>query len=570
MASQRSSANVASLSALYRTVLAERKLLVVLDNARDSEQVIPLLPGSSNSLVLVTSRSRLSGLVASTGAHRVVLDALSMAESREFLRCRLGAERVANEPDAIRDIVTLTGGLPLALAIVAAHAAGRPRFLLSTIADELSAFRDSLDAFSDIDGLTDLRAVFSWSYRALSVPAARLFRLLALCPGTSTTVFAAASLVGLSFRVTRALLRELDAASLWVESAPSRYACHDLLRLYATELVQEEETETEQRAALHRLLDHYLHTVYRAQLHLSQQLDMFAVPEFVDGVLPYEPVSLDTAMAWLTLEYPALLMVINWADSGGFSRHVWQMAWCIRHFQNRQTYWRDLRTVQDLALSAARRSDDQLGMAYAHRGVAAAKSQMGWSASQADSNASIEHVREALALFGSAGDDLTLAFTHRQLSGLFRLHGDCVSSVSAAERALALFRSVGEPMGEALALNAIGEAKTELGQADEALSYLRQCLSIAERIGATYLCAGTWEDVGYAYEQFGQYGEAVDGYERAVEIYRTTGGFRLPQTLDSLARVYAAMDRTEEADAAIADSDAIKTKFGWHDIPPRI
>ncbi|HEX3784991.1 MAG TPA: tetratricopeptide repeat protein, partial [Pseudonocardiaceae bacterium] len=560
VAPQESSMNVASLSALYRTVLAERKLLIVLDNARDSEQVIPLLPGGPNSLVLVTSRSRLSGLVAATGAHTVVLDALSTVEAEEFLRCRLGAERVGVEPEAVRDIVTLSGGLPLALAVVAAHAAGRPGFMLSTVADELSASRDSLDAFADGDGLTDLRAVFSWSYRALSAPAARLFRLLALCPGTSTTVLAAASLVGLPLRVTRALLRELDTASLWVESAPNRYSCHDLLRLYGAELVQEED-EAQQRAALHRLLDHYLHTVYRAKVHMSGSRDMFALPELMKGALPYEPVSFDAAMAWLTLEYPALLMVISWADAGGFSRHVWQIAWSIRLFQSHAFHMRDLAVVQQLALDAARRSDDQIGMAYAHSGMAVAESKSG-------SNVlAMEHVRKAITLFGNAGDDLAVAFARRQLAGELSRQGDYVGSISESEQALELFRSGGEPVGEALALNGIGETKIEMGEYEEALSYFQQCLAISEPNEAVYLSAGTWEDVGYANEQLERYSESVDGYERAVAIYRKTGGYQLPLLLDSLARAYAAMGRSEEAQAAIDESNAVKTKFGWTDLP---
>jgi DNA-binding SARP family transcriptional activator/tetratricopeptide (TPR) repeat protein len=561
VAPQDSSMNVASLSALYRTVLAERKLLIVLDNARDSEQVVPLLPGGPNSLVLVTSRSRLSGLVAATGARTVVLDALSIVEAQEFLRCRLGAERIAAEPEAVRDIVTLSGGLPLALAVVAAHAAGRPGFMLSTVGDELSASRDSLDAFADVDGLTDLRAVFSWSYRALSAPAARLFRLLALCPGTSTTVLAAASLIGLPLRVTKVLLRELDSASLWVESAPSRYSCHDLLRLYGAELVQDEDDESEQRAALHRLLDHYLHTAYRATKKLSGTRNMFTLPDFVDGALPYEPVSIETAMAWLTLEYPALLMLINWADASGFTRHVWQIAWSIRLFQTHAFHMRDLGVVQQLALDAARRSDDQIGMAYAHSGMGVAKS-------KAEPKVAMEHIRESIALYGNGGDDVGMAFAYCQLSGELYGRGDYVDSITECERGLALFRSAGEPVGEALALNQIGEAKIKLGQYEEPLAYFRQCLAIPETAEAPYLTASTWEAVGYANEQRGHYSESADGYEHAVAIYRKTGGRSLPLALDDLGRVYAAMGRNEEADAAIDESNAIKTKSGWTDLPP--
>jgi tetratricopeptide (TPR) repeat protein len=559
-AAPESSMNVASLSALYRTVLAERKLLVLLDNARDSEQVIPLLPAASNSLVLVTSRSRLSGLVAATGAHTVMLDALPMVDAREFLRRRLGTERVAAEPEAVRDIVTLSGGLPLALAVVAAHAVGRPGFMLSTVADELSASRDSLDAFADVDGLTDLRAVFSWSYRALSAPAARLFRLLALSPGVSVTVLAAASLVGLPLRVTRGLLRELDAANLWVESAPGRYTCHDLLRLYGAELVQEEEGEAEQRAALHRLLDHYLHTAYRARQCLSRTWDTFEQPDLVAGAQPYEPVSLETAMAWFTVEYPALLVAINWADAGGFSRHVWQIPWSILLFQLHRFHRGDVRAIQKMALDAARRLDDQIGMAYAHCGVAVA---------EFGSVSASEHVREAIVLFGNVGDDEALAHAYSHLASELSKQGDHAGSLSESEHALTLFRSVGDSMGEALALGGVGEAKIKLGQYEDALPYFRQCLDISEPTDNIYLTGSTWEDVGYTNELLERYGDAIDSYERAVTVLRkAAGSYLLPLMLDSLARVYAVVGRDEEAHAATLESNMIKAKFGWTDLPP--
>ncbi|HEU5108398.1 MAG TPA: BTAD domain-containing putative transcriptional regulator, partial [Micromonosporaceae bacterium] len=226
--------DVEAQAALYRSLLADRRMLVVLDNARDAEQVRPLLPGSTGCLALITSRSRLTPLVVTSGADTMTLDVLSEREAHDLLARRLGAERVAAEPDAVDSIVAACGRLPLALAVVAARAAqgGVP---LGGLAAELRpAGGRSLDALDGGDLATRVRAVFSWSYAALDAPAARLFRLLG-------------GLVG---------------ASLLGEPVPGRFALHDLLRTYAAELATTVDSEAERHDALRRLLDHYTHTAH--------------------------------------------------------------------------------------------------------------------------------------------------------------------------------------------------------------------------------------------------------------------------------------------------------------------
>ncbi|MFE5894821.1 BTAD domain-containing putative transcriptional regulator [Streptomyces sp. NPDC056462] len=225
-------------AALYRTLLAERRVLVVLDNARDSEHVRPLLPASAGCLVLVTSRNQLHGLVAGEAAHSVTLDLLSQADALEFLSRRLGTDRVARESRAAAEIVTRCGRLPLALAVVSARAAVNPAFSLSCIAAELRAHQGSLDAFAGEVPLADVRSVFSWSYDALTPDAARLFRLLGLHPGPDSSIAALASLAGRKPSQVRPLLTELAGAHLVSETQPGRFGCHELLRAYGAELGQ--------------------------------------------------------------------------------------------------------------------------------------------------------------------------------------------------------------------------------------------------------------------------------------------------------------------------------------------
>lgn len=212
-------------AALYRSFLADRRMLVLLDNARDAEQVRPLLPGSAGCLVLITSRNQLSSLVAAHGAHPLALDVMSTESARESLVRRLGADRVDAEPEATQTIISLCGRLPLALSVITARALMNPRLPLGAMAEQLLEAKGSLDAFEGADRSTDIRAVFGWSYRTLSDDTARLFRLLSLHPGATFDVHSAAALGGLTVRRTRPSLAELVRAHLVAEEAGAVTAC---------------------------------------------------------------------------------------------------------------------------------------------------------------------------------------------------------------------------------------------------------------------------------------------------------------------------------------------------------
>jgi hypothetical protein len=383
--------------ALYRSLLADRRVLVVLDNARDAEQVRPLLPGAPGCLVVVTSRTQLASLVAAEAAHPVTLDLLSTAEASELLTRRLGAARVAAEPDAVREIIVRCARLPLALSIVAARATTHPGFPLATIAADLTSGGGGLDGFGYPDTATDVRPVFSWSYLALGTPAAGLFRLLGLHPGPDITAPAAAGLAGIALPRVRALLAELSHAHLVTEHVPGRFTMHDPLRAYAAELSAECDREPDRRHALRRALDHYLHTAHAAARALDPAAppvplappDPDAAPErFADGT---------RALAWFGAEHAVLLAAINLAAGTGFDAHAWRLAWTLLPFLRRHGYWRDQAASHRIALQAARRSDDPLGMAHAHRGLGLAHRHLGLDDAAA-------HLAEAAGLFIGLGD----------------------------------------------------------------------------------------------------------------------------------------------------------------------
>ncbi len=321
---------------LLRSVVAGRRLLVLLDNARDAEQVRPLLPGSTGCLVLVTSRSALSGLVATEGAQPLPLGLLGDDDAEAVLAARLGINRTEADPNAVQLLVRLCGGLPLALAVTAARAAAQPALPLSALADELTDEQHRLDALDTGDQMTSLRAAFSWSCRQLTEPAARMFRLLAAHPGPHISAAAAASLAGLSPARTRSALGELVSASLLIEHASGRYRMHDLVRAYAADQRPEPQPEpgsgpgsgpgsepaSERLSAQARLVDHYLHTAYAGTMLLAPVGHPIILDPVQPGVLPERLADHSEALAWFKSELPVLLAAVELAAVCGLAKQA--------------------------------------------------------------------------------------------------------------------------------------------------------------------------------------------------------------------------------------------------------
>ena len=365
---ERIPAGLPAQAALYRSLLADKRVLVVLDNARDAEQVRPLLPGSPGCLAVVTSRNHLGGLVATEGAYPLTLDLFTIAEARDVLARRLGADRVISEPGATDDIITSCARLPLALVIAAARAAAHPSFPLTALAAELREASAALNAFPSGDAATDIRAVFSWSHRTLSTGAARLFRLLGLHPGPDISASAAASLVGIAREQASTLLTELACAHLLTEHAPGRYTFHDLLRAYAAEQAHAHENDDARRMAIHRMLDHYLRTAETAALRMNPLRDPVTTAPPRPGVTCEEVASYQQALAWFTAERPVLLATIAQAPAS-CDTYTTQLASALTTFLDKRGHWQDQEAVQVTALAAARRQGNRTGQATAYRGL---------------------------------------------------------------------------------------------------------------------------------------------------------------------------------------------------------
>ncbi|MEO3746477.1 tetratricopeptide repeat protein [Plantactinospora sp. B5E13] len=502
---------------LYRSLLAGRRMLIVLDNARDVEQVRPLLPGSPSCLVLVTSRNRLAGLVATEGARPLTVDLLSPDEAWQLLARRLGADRLTGEPQAVHEMIERCARLPLALAVVAARGMTHPTFPLATLAAELRRTPRLLDAFDGGDAGTDVQAVFSWSYQSLTPPAARLFRLLGCHPGPEIGIPAAASLAGLPRDQVRRLLAELAHAHLISEPAPGRFGAHDLLRGYAAELAESVEAAETRRAAIRRGLDHYLHTANAAALLLQPGWDPIALSDVPPGVEPEEIADHGHALAWFDAEHRVLLAAIAHAERSGFEGHTWRLARTLVDFLQRRGHWPDLGDAQRTALAAARRTDDRTGQANAHRDLARVLVRLG-RPDEAEG-----HYHAALALFGELGDHTGQARTHRAFGALLDRLGRHTEVLHHATRALELYRTAGHLAGEASARNGVGWAHAQLGQYGPALDHCRQALALLRRTDDRHGEANTWDSLGFIHDRLGQHGRAAFCYHRALGLFAQIG-----------------------------------------------
>lgn len=499
---------------LYRSLIAGRRMLVVLDNARDSDQVRPLLAGTPGCLVLVTSRSQLTDLRVADGAHAINLDLLTVAEAHDLLTRHLGPQRLAAETAAADQIITHGARLPLALSIVAARAAAHPSFPLADLAAELADTRQRLDTLDTGEHATQLRAVFSWSFRSIPPATARLFRLLGLHPGPDISAAAAASLAGIPLAQVRPLLAELSRASLITERMPSRYTCHDLLRAYAAELAGSHDSHDERQAAQQRILDHYLHTAYTAARMLHPLRQRFIPADPRPGVAPEALNTDQQALSWLSTEHQVLLAAVRLAADSGHDRHTCQLAWCLTDFLDWRGHWHDWATAQQAALHAAQRLTDPAAEVLAHRGMAGAHVRRGAY------DAAYHHLSQALDLADRHTGPADQAQVRINLATVCARTGRYEETLTHAERALHLARLGNDRAGEGIALHTIGWAHALRGQYRQALTYGRQALTVVTQLGDREGEAATWDSLGEAYHHLGDHAQAITCFQRSLHLCR--------------------------------------------------
>jgi tetratricopeptide (TPR) repeat protein len=492
-------------AALYRSLSAGRRLLVILDNARDADQVRPLLAGGAAVRTVITSRNRLTALVAEVGAHPLVLDLPDQVEATELLNSRITAG--PQDEDATAAIVAACGRLPLALSLVAARVR-QTGFPLATLAAELRR--------PGMATLHDVRAVFSWSYRALSPSAARLLRLLGLTAGAHITTDAVAALAGVSPPEADNTLRELTDASLLTERAPGRFELHDPLRAYAGKLAHETDNEDDRRAALTRLLDHYTHTAHEADRVLNPT--RAPIPIVLDTLAgdtgPKKPLDIRAALEWLGTERAVLLSALRQALDAGLDRHAWQLGWALDTFLYEHHHWQDEGAAWAIALTAATTLMDRSAAAHAHRflGVVAGRLDRFGEAHA--------HMSRAAELCRAGGDRPGEAETEFVLSYVCWLQQDRDHAFDHAQRSLELWAELDHSNWEGKASNAVGWYHAQLGAHRQAVPYYERAVALQQQAGDWANEAVARDGLGRTYHNLGYHEAAVDQYEHGLRLAR--------------------------------------------------
>ncbi len=547
---------IAEQAALYRSMMAERRMLVVLDNARDAEQIRPLLPASPGSMVVVTSRHQLLGLIAAGYADLITLDLFEPSEAYGLLAHRLGRDRVQREPEAVRQLIDCCARLPLALSIVAARAIARPEFALASLAAQL---RPALDALASDDPATDVRTVFSWSYASLSAPAARLFRLMGLHPGPDITPVVAASLAGVAIEQVRGLIAELARVQLVSEPAPDRFASHDLLRAYAAELAAQC-PDAERQTGLQRLFDHYLHTGYQASVALNPSRDPMELAAPQAGVRVEPFASSEEAMAWFIAERAALMGVTAQAQAAGSDRHSQQLPVVLYSFFTLRGLWSEMISAYRIALAAAERRGDRSATAYALCAIARAACRLG------DFETAYAHIRGSKQTARDCGDRLGEAracLFHAEIHGR---GGRYPEAIAQAQRALSLYRELDHLAGQGRANNRIGWYYAQIGDYRRTIAACRIALTIQRRTGDRLTEVATWDSLGFAHHHLGEHRQAITCFEIALEMSRDLGDVcNEAEALHHLGDAYLALDDRSAARQAWRQSVTIFEALG---LPP--
>jgi DNA-binding SARP family transcriptional activator/tetratricopeptide (TPR) repeat protein len=553
-------------SARYRTELAGRRVLVLLDNARSPEQIRPLLPGEAGCLVLVTSRDRLSGLIARDGAQRVNLDLFAPDEAELLVERLIGGERAEADPGSVAELARLCGYLPLALRITAANLLDHPDRDVAGHVAQLAAGNRLTGLAVDGDEHTAVRAAFAQSYTDLDPTAQRLFRLLGLCPGADIAAPAAAALAGLDPDATDRALRRLASAHLISQPAPGRYTLHDLLRLYAAERAHDDDPDDERTTAIERLLDWYLRGVdaaarmlYPAVLRLPLPADTCAAMAFGDRA---------EALAFLDAERTNLRSTIQYAAEHGPHPAAWLLADALRGFLWLRRHLTDWLTIGQHGLAAAQAAGDRAAQAACHISIAVAEQcrdqhptavghyvravelsrQIGWleGESTAAGNLALTYVQwgrprdalpyaaQALELARRSG---RLASQMGNLGSLACIHhelGNLELAVDHGQQALALTRELGSPASEAIVLGNLAEAHHALGRHGTALHHASRALAVNREIGdrgnepeALRILAAIHRDTGRLHIAVDHARDALtlavdNGYRRFEAAARTT------------------------------------------------
>jgi len=539
---------------LYRSLLADRRVLILLDNANTAEQVRPLLPGSRHCLVLITSRANLSGLAVAEAASQLTLGLFSPDEAEALVSRIVGPERVAAEPRAVADLIEVCARLPLALRIAASRIAGRPHLRISEVVQDINDDRSRLDVLSSGgDERSAVRSVFDWSYDQLPTEQATLFRRLGLHPGVEFGVDAAAAVGEIDMPTAYRRLEALADAHMVEVIGGRRYRFHDLLHVYALYRAEREEAPPDRRTAAIRLFAWYARTARTADQAVFpglESLDIDVGPPDTD--LSFSGRS--AALAWLNTERVNLLSVLRKASRYDADDVVLCLAATARFLRLRErSLWPFRLEAETLGLRAARRSRNRAAEAFL----------LGF---RGDTLADLDHLDDAEADFARQLDlarELGDAVRHRvALGGLgqIRLRQQRYSeALDYYGEALPLARSAGGGRPEAVVECNLSQICLRLGRYPEALEHAERELELrretSDRVGEAYAL----HDVAAARQSLADHEGAIDFARQAIAMYRNLDGTGSHLSV-SLETAATSLEQTGDLDRAaryLAEAAAI-------------
>jgi tetratricopeptide (TPR) repeat protein/transcriptional regulator with XRE-family HTH domain len=541
-----------SMIGLYRSVVADRRLLVVLDDARDAADVAALLPTGDRCVALITSRTRMSTMSSDYGATDITLSELSGADSETLLRTQIG-DKVESDPSDISQLAALCAGLPLALNAIGAMASTG----LYSVADLIALLHEEENRLSLFDlGDYSLRAALTTSYEALPRNAGRLLRLLALLPGSRFDRYLAASVLGVRVQAVTPMLRVLLQAHLIETTTPGRFHMHELIRVFAKELALQEESEASVKMATNRALDYLIHTAADADRNLDAFWEPIELEPPIDGVAYREISDQDVASQWFHDEIEMLIASIHLAAARGFGDHAWKLAVFVTTYLYREVQWRKWTDVLIVALDLTRSLGNPEAEARVYRILGTAYARL-----RAFDEAQ-EMQTEALRLFRQLGDINSEAHTLLMLSRNYNWHGDYPAALERSAEALALYRSIDHP-GQARAMIDLGRSHAHLREHADALELAQQALSLCQVSSDRDGECSAWALLGDVHFGAGSFIEAISAYEQALALWRSIGDqIQEAETLVRLADSFQASGNTASAEAARCDARKLLEKIG--------
>jgi tetratricopeptide (TPR) repeat protein len=545
-------------AALYRSLLSGRRALVLLDNARDLRQVLPLLPGSPACTVLVTSRTRLTGLQV-RGAQLIELDTLPDEEAQALLIARIGAVAASTQADSVTALVRFCAGLPLGLAIVAARATAQQALPLACLVEELATETHRLDALDAGDVGSSARAVFIWSYRALPPEAARGFRLLSLATGPDIGLDACAALLGTRPAVARALLDALVAAHLVQEQQRNRYRMHDLLRIFSSECLRDDEPAAARQQAAAGLVDWYVRTADAASRVLApqQRRVLTAIAADDSAFTTY-----DAALEWFSVEHRNLAAAVELAAERGIYDLSWQLSIIISSYYNLNKGWREYLSSLGTALDAARSAGSDFGSACVLNamGIVHAKLEQHEEATRC--------LEQSLALRRAVGDQRGASTTLNNLGEIYRQLGCYERAIEYYQLDRQFCRDNGDEGGESVCLNNLGNAWLALGDIAQAIRCQRLALEIRRRVKDLHEEAVVLNDLGQVYRRCQQYAHSGESYQLALAAYQKAGdALGAAQVAVSLAELACERGELREARQRASEALSISATVNEDDAP---